>query len=344
MMKLTQAMEIVEAMIKHNIENRGGSNSSFLVPMLWSLPGEGKTTGVEDKIEAMGGHLISVVPAQFDAGELGGFPYRNGDTMVRARPFFMPTEEEAAKYSFIAIFGDELPQSPKANQNVWAQLVNERRIGEHLLPDNVFLVCAGNPLVAQAGTNPMPSHLKDRLTHLHITTDHDGFREYALSKGFDPLITSYIHERPEWLQKFDPKVDASPSPRSWERANSIIKLNLPEEIENHALCGQLGEGATADFFGYKKIWRKLPKAHDVFANPAGHEIPTDPSILYALCSSLAHKANKSNIKALITYVERFENKEFTAFCIKDTLQRHPELKGEKIVTDWFFQSGKQLMM
>ena len=344
MMKLSNAVEITRAMIEHNLSNQGGSNSSFLVPMWWSLPGEGKTTAIENLVAEMGGHCSTVIAAQFDAGELGGFPFRSGETMVRARPFFMPTEEEAQQYSFICLNLDELVQAPKANQNVIAQLVNERRIGEHRLPNNVVMVAAGNPLIAQAGTNPMPSHLKDRMTHLHITTDHEGFREYALEKGFLPEITSFINERPEWLQKFDPKVDASPSPRSWERANSILKMNLSREAETFALQGQLGEGTTADFTGYLRIWRDLPKSDDVLKNPKGHAIPTDPSILYALCSSLAHKANKTNIKSIIEFGSRFENQEFTAFLMKDTLKRHPDLKSEKVVTDWFFKDGKTLMM
>ena len=138
----------------------------------------------------------------------------------RARPFFLPTEGKGV------IFLDELPQAPKANQNIAAQLTNERRIGEHKLPGGWTVVCAGNPLAAKAGTQDMPSHLKDRLTHLEIETDHEGFREYALSHGFDPVITSFINERPEWLQKFDPKQNASPSPRSWERTNTILSLSL----------------------------------------------------------------------------------------------------------------------
>ena len=344
MMKLSHAIEITRAMIEHNLSNKGGSNSSFLIPYWCSLPGEGKTTAIEDLIEDMGGHLVTIIPAQFDAGELGGFPYRDELTMLRARPFFLPTEQEAAKYKFIAINIDELPQAPKANQNVIAQLVNERRIGEHRLPENVVIVCAGNPLAAQAGTNAMPTHLRDRLTHLHIVTDHEGFRDYALANDFEPVITSFINERPEWLQKFDPKVDACPSPRSWERANSILRMGLGKEAEMFALQGQLGEGAVADFVGYQRIWQELPKAQVVLANPKDHPIPENPSILYALCSSLAHKANKSNIKDLITYISRFPNKEFTAFCFKDTLSRHPELKTEKVVGDWYFNEGKDLLM
>ena len=338
-MKLQQAREIVKSMINHNLNlPQGSSDSAYLVPMLWSLPGEGKTTMVKDLCKEMELGCDIVVFAQFDAGELGGFPVVKDDGYYRARPFFLPTSGKGV------LFLDELPQAPTANQNIAAQAVNERRIGEHRLPEGWTIVCAGNPMSSRAGTNVMPSHLKDRLTHLDIETDHEGFREYALGAGFAPEVTSFINERPEWLQKFDPTQNASPSPRSWERANSILSMKLDAQLETHALKGQLGEGAVADFTGYLRIWRDLPKADTVIAQAETHAVPTDPSILYALCSSLAHKANGSNISSIIKFINRFPNKEFSAFCMKDTIKRHTDLMTNKHVSQWFFTEGKELML
>jgi len=340
-MKLSQAMTAVEATIKHNLElGENASNASYLIPMLWSLPGEGKSTGIEDKVKELGMELITVMFGQFDAGELGGFPIVNHTTKEyeRARPFFMPTSGTGV------IFLDELPQAPVANQNIAAQLVNERRIGEHKLPAGWSVVCAGNPMSARAGTNAMPAHLKDRLTHLDIETDHKGFREYALGKGFLPEITGFINERPEWLQKFDPKQNASPSPRSWERVNSIMKLGLEPAVENQMIKGQIGEAPLADFSGFLQIWRDLPVSEEVIQQCETHAIPSDPAILYALCSSLAHKATKGNIKNIITFIKRFISKEFAAFLMRDALARDPELKKEKSVQEWFLTEGKELLL
>ena len=338
-MKLSQSKNIVKAMVKYNLNlKEGSSNAAYLIPMLWSLPGEGKTTMVEDLCKEMDLDIMTVIFAQFDAGELGGFPFIKDGGYARARPFFLPTEGKGV------LFLDELPQAPTANQNIAAQLCNERRIGEHRLGEGWTIVCAGNPMSARAGTNVMPSHLKDRQTHLNIETDHKGFREYALMKGFLPVITGFTHERPEWLQKFDPTQNASPSPRSWERANSILQLGLDVGDQDQALKGQIGEAALADFTGYMRIWKDLPKAEDVIAQAASHIVPEDPSILYALCSSIAHKANKSNIKSIITFANRFPKKEFTAFLMRDCMKRDESLVSVKEVSDWFFKEGKQLML
>ena len=340
MTKLSQARTIIKAAIDHNLNNEGGSNSSYITPMLWSLPGEGKSTMMSDLISEMDLQEIQVIAAQFDAAELGGFPALDHETKsyYRARPFFMPTSGKGV------IVCDELPQAPTAVQNVIAQLVNERRIGEHRLPEGWTVICAGNPLAAKAGTNAMPSHLKDRLMHIDVETDHEGVREYALAKGWRPEITTYLHERPEWLQKFDPKQNASPSPRSWERVNTIMGLGLPFAEQSIAIRGQVGEGALADFIGYLRVWKDLPKVEDIVKDPMGTKIPEDPAVMYALCSNIAYKATKGNVKDLITYMDRFKNKEFTAFGMKDVLQRNKDLMTVPAVSSWFMSTGKELLL
>ena len=341
-MKLSNAKKIAQSFIESNAAlSTTANNSEYLVPMLWSLPGEGKTSMIEALAEEMGYKVVTVVAAQFDAGELGGFPMVDTETKTynRARPFFLPTSDEKT-----ILFFDELPQAPVANQNIIAQCVNERRIGEHVLPRNTLMVCAGNPMSSRAGTNPMPSHLKDRLTHFHIETDHVGFRNYALAKGFLPEVTGFINDRPEFLQKFDPNQDASPSPRSWERANAILNIGLGSELEGDALKGQIGEAALADFTGYLRVYRDLPNSEDIFADPENTMMPERADVMYALCSMLAHKATVENSDALVTYLRRFNQLEFAAFLMRDALQRNPELKKSKAIVSWIMKEGKDLLL
>ena len=336
---LKEAKEIIREIIGFNLNNKSGSNSSYLSPMLWSLPGEGKSTMMSDLISEMGLQEIQLIAAQFDAAELGGFPMvdKDNNTYYRARPFFMPTEGRGV------IVCDELPQAPVAVQNVIAQLVNERRIGEHRLPEGWTVICAGNPMAAKAGTQAMPSHLRDRLMHINLTVDIDVFRTYALSREFDPRITSYLHERPEWIQKFDPKQNASPSPRSWERVNSVLSLPLSPTQRDIAIAGYIGDGALTDFSGFLRMWDSLPKVDDVLADPKNHKIPESPAILYALCSSLAHRATDKNIMDITTFIGRFPNKEFTLFCSKDIMMRHGDLKKNSKFMNWLLETGAPVL-
>ena len=345
-MNIQNASEIVAHMIKHNLSlPDNASNAAFLVPMLWSKPGEGKTTAIEDLAKRLDMDIRTVIIAQYDAGELGGFPAidHKNEQYVRFAPFFMKgfSEDRAT-----LLFLDEMPQAGMANLNVCAQLVNERRIGEHRLPRNVVIVCAGNPMSARAGTTQLPSHLKDRLTHLEIETDHEAFRDYALSHDFAPEVTAFINDRPEFLQKFDPNENASPTPRSWERVNSIINLGLDNVLLRGALIGQIGEAAVTDFFGYMRMFNELPDVlTEVFPNADSAPIPEAPDVLYALCSNMAYKVkNDETATALVTYVRRFENKEFAAFCIKEAVLRNKELNKNKDIAGWIVKEGRDLLL
>ena len=342
-MKLTDAKKTVKHFVNFNAElGQDAKNADYLIPMLWSLPGEGKTTMIGDLAEEMGYELETVVLGTFDPGELAGFPALDEENKeyYRARPFFLP--REGCKPTIL--FFDEAPQAPTACQNILAQVVNERRIGEHRLPRNVFPVVAGNPMAARAGTSPMPTQLKDRLTHFNIETDHEGFRKYGLERGFLPIITSYIRERPEFLQKFDPALNASPSPRGWQRVNSILSIGMEEGLENNAIEGQIGAAALSDFAGYARVYRDIPDSEGILKDGENGEIPERPDVLYALMSSLAHKVTKQNAKEFVKYIRKLPAREFAAFGMRDAVERNRELTTVKEIKAWLVADGKELLL
>jgi hypothetical protein len=344
-MNINQALKIVEAQVEFNASlPEDAKDSEYLVPMLWSLPGEGKTSGIKALCDQKGWDFRSVIFAQFDPGELGGFPVidKEEEQYIRYAPFYMKNFDPE-KITILLL--DELPQAPVANLNIAAQLVNERAIGEHRLPPNVFPVGAGNPMSARAGTNQMPSQLKDRFNHLEIETCAETFRAHALQREMSPVITDFINNRPEWLQKFDPNQNASPSPRSWERVNSMLQLNLTDDLQRFSIEGQVGQGAVTDFFGHLQMFDKLPDVEKVvFVNPTSAPIPDQPDILYALCSNMAHKVTKKTAKALVTYIRRFDNAEFAAFCVRDTLARNEDLRTNPDIANWMVKEGKDLLL
>jgi len=339
-MKISQAKNIVQALVSHNIDssNRGLQ----LIPMLHSAPGLGKSAIVEQVAEDLEIECRTIIFAQFDSGELGGFPVLSEDRKQynRAKPFFMAFEKDSKGILFL----DELPQSPISNQNIAAQLVNEGRIGEHKLPEGWTVVCAGNPMAARAGTNAMPSHLKDRLTHFDIEPDTEAFLDYAFKKGFTPEVTGFLLHRPEYLSMFDANVNVSPSPRSWERANTIVGLGLPADLELPTLAGQVGNAASADFLGFIKIMRELPDPIKSLADPLNATIPEKPQILYAFCSAVAAYVTEGSAKNFTTLIDRIEKKEFSAMAVRTAIKRRPELVRAKAINEWLLTTGKDLLL
>lgn len=339
-MKLSQAQNIVAKAIDFAVSLRDGRDAQYVVPYLISGPGIGKTTSVKDEAAKRGIECRILSLAQYDAGELAGWPVptKDGDTMHRLRPDWMPTDGEGI------LFLDELPQAPVANQNIAAQIVNERRVGQHHLPQGWVVVAAGNRTSDRAGTNNMPSHLKDRLMFLEVEADLEDTIAYFYANKVDDRVCAFLRFRPEWLHKFDRDANASPSPRSWERVSSILGWGLDPVCQLEALAGQVGRAATADFNGFMQLYASVPDMDKLIARPEEADVPSDPAILYAICAALSSRANKSNVGNVIRYLTRIPQKEFAAFALKDAVSRDQSIKQVDAFRNWVMSDGRSLML
>jgi hypothetical protein len=337
-MRISQAKAIVEASIDSQTKHANGRDAQRPIPYLVGGAGLGKTSVVQSIANERGIGLNILSLAQYDAGELAGWLVADGDSMKRLRPDWMPADGEGI------LFLDELAQAPVADQNIASQLVNERRIGEHRLPDGWAIVCAGNRTSDRAGTNNMPSHLKDRLLFLEVEAHLEDTVRYMNSVGVSPLVTGFLRFRPELLHKFDRDANSCPSPRSWERVDTMMKWGLDAVDQQEAVAGQVGRGACAEFMGYKAIHDTVPDIDAVIASPDTAPISEDPAVCYAVSAALAYKANDKNIGNVIKYLKRLPHKEFAVFAIKDAYNRHPAIKQTQPFREYLMSDGKDLML
>jgi len=338
-MKLTQAKEVIVRAFNTNrdLYAEGAKASELLNVYLVGDPGLGKTAIVRQAAEELGVECREVIVGQYDPGELAGLVYLKEDSYVRARPNWLPEEGEGI------LFLDELPQAVVMSQNLMAQLTNERCIGEHKLGDGWQIVAAGNKTANRAGTSVMPTHLRDRLLFVEVEVNMDDVVEFFNGQGTDERITGMMRYRPDFIAKFDAGADACPSPRSWMRVNTILGMDLEGFTEFETIKGTIGEAAATDFKGYCDLYHKMPDPDGIIDNPEDGEIPEDPALLFALTSALSARANKENVGAILTYVNRLINKEFAVFCVKDMGSRFPELRKEKALREWIMKEGKELL-
>ena len=344
-MKLSQAKNIVYQSLLSQTNLSAGRDALRVIAYLIGGAGLGKTSNVQQIVEEHEWMLYILSLAQFDAAELGGVICLVDGKAERVMPHWLrKLWEMSENCEVVVLFLDELPQAPVSNQNVAAQIINERRIGEVKLPDNCAIVAAGNRTSDRAGTNTMPSHLKDRLMFLEIEADLEDTIAYFMAHKVHEDVTGFLRARPEFLHKFDRDANASPSPRSWDRGATILEWGLDAVCEAEAISGQVGRAACADFIGYRKLKANMPDLDAIVSNPDSAEIPTDAMVLYALASGLAHKMNQSNAGNIIKYLKRLDAQEFAAFAVKDAVNRDSELKKSEAVRQWIITDGKQLIL
>jgi hypothetical protein len=276
---------------------------------LWGPPGIGKSAIVKQIGEERNIEVIDLRLTLLDPTDLRGLPIIKGESAEWAPPVFLPREGRGI------LFLDELNAAPPSIQASAYQLILDRRVGEYVLPEGWTIVAAGNREADRAVTFRMPTPLRNRFLHLDIEPNLEDWKTWAIKNGIEPMIIGFLNYRPGLLFTFDSisSDHAFATPRSWEYASSILSSKLDDELLRLALAGVIGEGPATEFWAFLELSKKLPSVDEILG---GRDIvPENPSILYAVCGSLASKA-KENIDRVLEYSLKLPD-EFAVLLIKD---------------------------
>ncbi len=305
--------------------------------MFWGQPGAGKTEGIMAAVEQHDGILVDVRLGQYDSVDLRGIPVPDearGQTVWYA-PITLPFKGNPVYDNaemggrLIFLFLDEIAQCQPSVFGVAMQLVNERRIGEHELLDNVRIVAAGNRDGDRAATNRMPTTVANRFTHAEIVTDVDAWCHWATKKGLPSVGVAFMQFRKNLLSTFDPaKPDkAFATPRTWEKAlRYFAKDSIPTDIKQAAMTGAVGEGPANEFWGFVDIWHKMIPMSKIEADPEGCELPKEAAMRYAVSVAVSGTMTKKNTKPFNTYLMRMDP-EFSILAWQLAISRDIELTG-----------------
>ena len=174
---------------------------------------------------------------------------------VWTRPNILPPLNAKAAFIFI----DEIDKALLAVKNVLAQIVYEKRAGEHKLPERTFIMLASNLLTDRAGGSAIPTHWWNRMANLTMTYDVQASIAYYAGRGHDPSLLSFLHDHSDLLYTFNAKSD-NPSfatLRTWDEFGRYMKI-LPLEAMNIWGGALVGDAACAAFKGHMDLYRLVP--------------------------------------------------------------------------------------
>jgi hypothetical protein len=249
--------------------------------MMWGAPGIGKSSVVQKVADENQMEVIDVRLSQLAPTDLRGLPYVQDGIARFAPPNFLPQSGSGI------LFLDEINLAPPAIMNVAMQLVLDRRVGDYVVPDNWFIVAAGNRSEDRAAVSQMPAPLTNRFLHFTVEVDLNSWKEYALANGVREEIISFLNFRPNLLHAFNKNAIAWPSPRTWDYASDLLNVGLPVDPA-------VGEGAAGEFKSFVKIYSKLPEVEKVLAGDMSIKMPKDPSTVYAVTGALVSRAKDAD--------------------------------------------------
>jgi MoxR-like ATPase len=244
--------------------------------MIWGPSGVGKSDAVQDWSHERGKKIFDVRLSMIEPTEIKGVGVPDFHEQ-RTKWFpaeFIPNEPNCV------LFLDEITTAPPTIQALAYQITLNRMIGSTPLPDDCVVICAGNRVTDRGVAYQMPSPLANRLFHLTVKEDIATWRNWALSRGIDARIISFLTLRPEYLHKMTPTTsgEAWPSPRSWAAVNRVLNSKLNPVHQGVGVASLVGTAAAREFVkhceGYDKSVRRID---DILNGLAKDYVETDPS-------------------------------------------------------------------
>jgi hypothetical protein len=311
--------------------------------IIWGAAGVGKSSVVAEAAQSLHIPLIDLRLSQIEPVDLRGIPTvdKKGYTDF-ARSKLLPSEEIHGPEGIL--FLDEITSGDLSMQAAGYQLINDRKLGDHCLPDGWLIIAASNREEDRGIVNRMVAPLANRFTHVQYDLDLKDWSIWAASAGVHPLVIGFLNFRPNYLHAFNPDRGAEMafgSPRSWHSASDWIWLNLSPEDELELILGSVGTEAGTEFTGYRRVASELPDISDIEAAPSTTPVPSEVATMYALSSVLAFRIDASNNIAFCEYMARLAP-EFTTIFMDMVKGKDVALLNNKPAINWMTEHGNAL--
>jgi MoxR-like ATPase len=252
--------------------------------MLHGRPGIGKTEIVQRLARETGARLVDLRLTTIEPQDLRGLPYYDhaAKRTVWYRPEDLP--EDAGP---VVLFLDELTAAAPMLQPVVYGLLQERRVGRHVLPDSVFVVAAGNAVEDGAVAYEMGTALSDRLVHMTVRASaSDWLDNFAVPRGLHPAVTAFIRVRPDLLETTEEALERgqmiSATPRSWERVSRILASVADRRVRNVMVAGTVGEAVAAEFAIVADDVAATVQVGEMLAHPRRERVAMYPTTMHGL--------------------------------------------------------------
>ena len=319
-------------------------DSCLGLPMLVTgESGIGKTEITKQWTEARSLACVDVRASQLDPSDVKGVPYREGLASRWAIPDFLPQVDRDGEEGVLVL--DEYLDGDESVFSAFQQLILERRLGDYIFPDKWMIIALGNKKEHGGVNRGLSSAQQDRFVHLEASLDHDSLKSYFIKKGISPLITSFIHTHPDLAHKRPERGSgewAWPTPRSYERIDSILKKDPDKSMRFNLFAGLIGEGAAHSLDAHIKLASDVPDPLDCIKSPESTRIPENASAKYAISCSLARYSKPKNFANVIKYVDRL-GAEFSTLLMMESKNITPELIETDAFVEWAMEHSDVLL-
>lgn len=302
---------------------------SNVTPFIWGGPGIGKSSIVKSLAEENGYELVDIRLSMVDPFTLMGVivpSIKDGTANWLPPSFFSPKKDK------VLYFFDEINCAAPTIQAAAYQIIQDKRVGPHKLPENSVIIAAGNDFNDKGVTYRLPNPLANRFLHINLRADFDSFYEYAIKNKLHPHVVGYVNFQkgdlynPNYVAN-NPSVKGFPTPRSWEFVSKILYTLERESVNFSSVLalveGAVGEGVAHKFVSYKRVAEAI-NVDDILEgkeeNMKNRELEYSYCLITGLCYGLNDRYQKLKDGKLKT--EEFDRMcdNFMGFLLKNNVQ------------------------
>ncbi len=235
------------------------------IPLLVGHFGVGKTDLIREIANETGRELVILILSQMEPGDLIGLPARGEDKTVFLKPDWWPENDKTI------LLLDEINRAHRSIRNAIMQLLIDKRIHNHILPDGVWIAAAMNPPddeYDQAELITDPAFIS-RFFVLEINPDPQEWVKWSEENGVHESVRRFINNYPEFLssnRSVSIRADLKPSPRSWYKLGKVLSVLSEDEIKEYGYtlaAGIIGPEAAKVFYDSYLRNSNVPSAEKI---------------------------------------------------------------------------------
>ena len=200
------------------------------------------------------------------------------------------------------LFFDEYTNAHPQVQALIMQLIDNRKIGEYKLPENVRIVLAGNELSDSTIAHGMVEPMKSRIAHIDVDISLNEWLEWAYSHGISSYITTFLRLNEEYLRTEFTGSSPNADPRRWEMANRVFSItHNPKSIK-----GLIDDKIVDEFAKFCNLSNNITIEEFLKSNRNDY---TNTEYKYSVIASLSDKINDS--EELYNVIEKMKELYFS---------------------------------
>lgn len=323
--------------------------------------GIGKSECIRELAAELGVGHIDIRLLTYSEVDLKGIPYPNNDNTksIWLQNDVLPYPQRDGEKGILVL--DEITSVARSVRTAAYQLLNERRLGDYVLPQGWMIICLGNGEDDGGDFQGMEGNFVNRCSVFHVVPDVDAWKAWAYAHGVHSLVLAYISWRNEELHTFSPDSEtelAFASPRAWMEVSDILNRNGYNEadtITRLRILSNVGTRSGEQFWAFCKYQGSTIAPADILDGKAGPPAKTSDEILYITIQSAIRMlvrriaadietAGAPSAAALGASVNLFKwllaipNVETQTMAIKDLVAHNRDVMAELVVSDTFSQA------